>query len=321
MPTAEAPGGADAPKARAFSLADHNPPADGKTDATPAFSKLFADVKVAGGGLVTIPPGTYALPGKEPIALPSKTRVSAEGAVFVLPEKLGDTGRVVLFAGENVTDFAWTGGEFWGHCFDPGADANAWEPNANTRVFLITTAPGGATRNVTFRGVKADGIAGAVVSVFGASKPNSESEVETFATDVTVADCTLLASGKFMWDYGFLWQITVWPEEFAARDHKLAAKYFPDELTRGGLSATSGDDLVKFDNLARPLPVAKTSEPKDALVFYGDALPKNVVRGKQYFVVASERDHIKVSDAPGGKPITFDGTFGPKAKLVHDHFR
>ena len=69
--------------------------------------------------------------------------------------------------------------------------------------------------------------AGAAITVLGASAPNSESEVRTFAEGVTVEDCTLLTTGKFMWDYGFLWQITVWPEDYDDRHRRLAARYFP----------------------------------------------------------------------------------------------
>lgn len=315
------PGDDKASPSRTFRLADYSPPKDGKTDATPAFAKLFADVKAAGGGRVVIPAGTYSLPGKSPIPLVSHTHVLADGAVFQLPAKLGDGGRAVLFAGENVQGFSWTGGEFRGHCFDPSAAENAWAPNANTRCLLLTTTPRGRTRGIALRGIRSDGVGGAVVSVFGASKPGSESEVETFAEDVTVENCSLRTSGKFMWDYGYLWQITVWPEDHTERERALAARYFTADRVRHGLGGADGADAVRFDNSKSPLPVARTDGPKDALVFYGDTLPKNIVRGKQYFVVESKPGHVKVAERPGGKAIVFRGGFGPKAKLIHDHFR
>lgn len=310
-----------APPTKAFTLASYNPPTDGEADATQAFTKLFGDVRTAGGGRVTIPPGTYLLAGEEPITLAGNTHVTADGAVFLLPETLGDKARVVLFAGEDVCDFSWRGGEFRGRCFDPAAKSNAWEPNANTRGILITTSPEGKTRGLLFRDIKSAGVAGAVVTVLGVSTAGSESEVANYATDVTVENCTLLDSGKFMWDYGYLWQITVWPEEHTERERTLAAKYFTTSLVRSGLRGDDKDERVRFDNQVEPLPVAKTGEPKDSLVFFGDTLPKNVVRGKQYFIVESEKGHIKVADTPGGKAIVFDGGFGPKAKLIHDHFR
>jgi hypothetical protein len=162
-------------------------------------------------------------------------------------------------------------------------------------------------------------MAGAVVTVLGASKPGSESEVVNYATDVTVENCTLINSGKFMWDYGYLWQITVWPEEYTDRERALAARYFTNALVRSGLQGDDKDDRVKFDNQPQPLPVAKAAEPTDALVFFGDTLPKNIVRGRQYFIIESEKGHIKVAETPGGKAITFDGGFGPNAKLIHNH--
>jgi hypothetical protein len=51
--------------------------------------------------------------------LRSNMTVMAHGARFILPETLPDQARVVLFAGENIAHFAWHGGEFVGHVFDP----------------------------------------------------------------------------------------------------------------------------------------------------------------------------------------------------------
>jgi len=63
----------------------------------------------------------------------------AHGARSILPETLPDQARVVLFAGENLAHFAWHGGEFVGHVFDPAKKENTWEPNANTKGIEITT--------------------------------------------------------------------------------------------------------------------------------------------------------------------------------------
>ncbi len=309
------------PSGKTFSLASCHPPSNGTADATKAFAELFAAVEAAGGGHVTIPPGRYLLTGNEPIRLASHTHITADGAVFLLPETLGDQARVVLFAGENIRDFSWHGGDFRGRCFDPAAESNTWEPSVNTRAILITTTPGGTTRGLRFRDITSAGMAGAVVTVLGAAKPGSASEVATYATDVTVENCTLIDSGKFMWDYGYLWQITVWPEEHTERERALAARYFPSSLVRSGIRCDDQDDRVTFDQAADPLPIATTAAPKDALVFFGDTLPANVIRGRQYFVVESEAGHIKVAESPGGQPIAFNGGFGPRAKLIHDHFR
>jgi hypothetical protein len=66
------------------------------------------------GGTVTIPPGDYHLDGAEPLPLPSRTTVFAHGARFHFPERLGDGARAVLFAGSDVVELSWHGGEFLG---------------------------------------------------------------------------------------------------------------------------------------------------------------------------------------------------------------
>jgi hypothetical protein len=213
----------------------------------------------AAGGSVTIPPGDYVLDGTQPIPLSSVLTVSAYGARFHFPEKLGDKARALMFAGENVRDLRWFGGHFSGRVFDPSKTDNSWEPNANARAILITTTPGGRTENLTFRDVTSEGVAGAVITVLGAEKKGSEREVETFARNVTLDNCTLERSGKFMWDYGNLWQSAVWPEDYNDAERAMAAKYFRHDLVRGPVRMKGGDDRVVFDN-AKPLPVTRQRE-------------------------------------------------------------
>lgn len=276
-------------------------------------------------GVVTIPPGDYALDGTRPVPISSGTTVVAYGARFHLPDNLGDRARTVLFTGEDVSDFRWFGGHFTGHVFDPTVEENLWEPNANTRGIVITTSPGGRTENLTFRDITSDGLAGAVITVLGAEKKGSESEVVTFARNVTVENCTLERSGKFMWDYGFLWQITVWPEDYSPRERAMAAKYFRNDLIRGPLRMEAGDDRVFFNN-EKPLPVTKAREGvaaergHDAVCFLGDALPSNLVRGRQYFVVESTPEFIRIAERPDGASIRFASSAGPQAKLIADLF-
>lgn len=222
----------------------------------PAFGDDFTKLKdiftssVEHAGLVTIPPGDYELDGTKPLPLASHMTVTAYGARFHLPTKLGDKARVVLFAGNNVSDFRWFGGHFSGNVFDPSQPANSWEPNANTRAILITTSASERTENLTFRDITSDGVAGAVITVLGGEKKGSDREIETYARNVTIENCTLTRSGKFMWDYGYLWQITVWPE----------SNYFRNDLIRGpsGPHAThaitfapGGDTLLVTDNIFR----------------------------------------------------------------------
>ncbi|MBM4094142.1 MAG: hypothetical protein FJ276_32760 [Planctomycetes bacterium] len=277
-------------------------------------------------GVVTIPPGDYDLDGKTPLEIASRMTVTAYGARFHLPKKLADKARVVLFAGENVSDFRWFGGHFSGHVFDSSKTDNAWEPNVNTRAILITTTPGGRTENLTFRDITSDNLAGAAITVLGAEKKGSEREVETFARNVTVENCTLERSGKFMWDYGYLWQITVWPEDYNDAERAMAAKYFRNDLVRGPVRMKAGDDRVFLGN-AEPLPVSQKREGADAdrgydtVCFFGDTLPANLVRGKQYFVVESTPEFIRIAEKAGGEVVKFASDAGPHVRLIRDLFQ
>lgn len=298
-------------------LRDFQPKTDGASDDTPAFVACFTAAAKAGGGEVTIPAGDYFLKGEKPIPLASRLTVSAYGARFHLPEILGDKARVVVFSGENVSDFRWFGGHFSGHVFDPARKENSWEPNVNTRGILVTTTPGGRTENLTFRDVTSDGLAGAAITVLGAEKKGSEREVVTYARNVTVEDCTLERTGKFMWDYGFLWHQVLWPEDYQPWEVERAWKYFRTDLVREGVRMAAGDSRVYFTAQERPIVVSASDEPKDAICLFGAALPRNIVRGRQYFVVESGADLVRVAEKPGGAPITFDGASGEGAKLIH----
>ena len=189
----------------------------------------------------------------------------------------------------------------------------------HTWAILITTIlPGGETKNLTFRDVTSDGLAGAAISVAGAEKRGSDREIEAYARNVTVENCALERSGKFMWDYGLLWQITVWPEDYSPRERTMAAKYFRNDLIRDGVTMGDGDDRVRIDNHEKPVAVSASDEPQFALCFFGGALPRNIVRGRQYFVVESSADGIKIAEHPGGTPIQFEGASGDGVRLIRN---
>jgi hypothetical protein len=277
------------------------------------------------GDTLVIPPGDYALDGKVPIPLKSDLTVIAEGATFRLPEHMGDKARAVIFHGEDIRNLTWRGGRFVGRVFDQSRSDNTWEPNVNTRGILITTSPGGRTENLRFEKIQSDGLAGAAITVLGADKKGSKKEILTYAKDVRVTDCRLERTGKYMWDYGFLWQIMVWPEEYGVAEHAHAAKYFRHDLVRDGVKMTAGDDRVFFDN-QKPLPISKVRQGLeadrglDSLCFFGDTLPSNLVRGRQYFVVESTPTYVRIADKPLGKPIRFQTSAGPKTKLITQLF-
>ena len=301
---------------KSFSLAAFAPHADGVTDDTPALRRCFEAVQQAGGGLLTIPPGSYRLAGAPTIPLSSNTTVRAHGARFLLPEHLGDRAHLTLFAGRDLTNFAWHGGHFEGYCFDHRNPPNTWEPNVCTRVLVIETSRGGVTADLLFRDISARKIAGAVITVQGCKRADSERGVETFATRVRVQDCTLLDSGKFMWDYGLLWQILVWPEEYTPADVALAWRYFRQDLVRRPIRMREGDDRVGFDNTRDPIAVSRSAVAEESVCFFGDALPANIVRGRQYYVVDAGPAHLRVAECVGGPPLRFVGSAGPHAGLI-----
>jgi hypothetical protein len=277
------------------------------------------------GDTLVIPPGDYAVDGKVPIPLKSNLTVIAEGAIFRLPEHMGDKARAVVFQGEDIHNLTWRGGRFVGRVFDQSRSDNTWEPNVNTRGILITTSVGGRTENLRFEKIQSDGLAGAAITVLGAEKKGTEKEVLTYAKGIHVTDCRLERTGKYMWDYGYLWQITVWPEEYGPAEHAHARKYFRNDLVRDGVRMDAGDDRVFFDN-RKLLPPSKVREGSDAargydsLCFFGDTLPSNLVRGRQYFVVESTPTYIRIADKPLGKPIRFQTSAGPKTKLITQLF-
>jgi len=288
-------------------------------DDTAKLEAIFS-VNTEGSGVITIPPGDYQLDGTRPIKLPSHTTIFAHGARFHLPETLSDGARVILFAGTNVKNFAWHGGEFQGQVFDPVRKTNSWDPNVNTKAIEITTTHPGGTHDLLFRDIKSNGVAGAVIGIHGLAASDSEHEVQVYAERIAVESCTLLRSGKFMWDYGYLWQIMTWPEEYEAWEVVRARSYFCTDLMRESLTMIDGEDRVRFDNTANPLPVSKSDDPKEAISFLGEGLPQNLVRGKQYFIVESSPEYIRIADAPGGSPIQFKGTGSERVALVHNLF-
>lgn len=265
------------------------------------------------GGVATIPPGDYLLDGTAPLPIPSGVTVRAYGARFSFPQQLAEGAQLVLFEGTNVTNFAWYGGEFIGHVFDPAKQINAWEPSASTRVFVINTSSNGVTKNILFDQVRSNGISGAVVTV----QPTCSNlaDVTAYAQGIQVRNCTLLRSGKFMWDYGYLWQEIVWPDEYQPWEVERAISYFPNNLVRPATIA-AGDDRVQCNNLNPAIAVSSSNTPTYAVCFYGGPLPPELMLGREYFVVESATNYIKVSGTFGGPAIAFTGTGSYKVNLL-----
>ena len=174
---------------------------------------------------------------------------------------------------------------------------------------------GGGTANLTFRDIASFRIAGAVVTVEGVPQAGSESEVATYAENVTLEACTFLESGKFMWDYGMLWQIMVWPEEYSPAEQAMAKRYFRNDLVRERVRMEDGDDRVFLDNAATPIPVSAAGTPHHSVCFYGGDLPRNIVRGLQYFVVESTPEFIRVSKQFKGGACPLRRRLGQRREL------
>ena len=113
-------------------------------DDTAKVAALFASA-AEHGGIVTIPPGDYALDGGRPVRLASHTTVFAYGARFHLPETLGDKARAVLFSGENVSDFRGGRGSWinqprnfvlTGNVFLNNTTKNERDPHRGRRTFI-----------------------------------------------------------------------------------------------------------------------------------------------------------------------------------------
>ena len=297
-----------------ISLADYHPAADGATDDTAAFARCFADAANLTAAEVVIPLGEYYLSGEHAITLTSNTSVTAHGARFILPETLGEHARIVLFSGRDIVHFQWSGGTFVGRCFDHRRPGNTWAPNANTRAIVITTSKAGVTDHLTFVDIMGERVAGAVVNVEGASA--SESEVDNYATRVSVTGCRFHECGKFMWDYGLLWQILCWPGEYTPEDVRMAERYFFKDRIHGPVRMADGDDRVFLDNSAGAFAVSKTSHNDEAICFYNDKLPANVMTGKKYYIVSASSDSLKISETVGGPAMRFVRGCGPGTKCM-----
>lgn len=299
-----------------FNLSDYHPHSDGRTDDYQSFQELFSAISKAGGGTATIPEGDYYLSGDIPIKLPSNTTIFAYGAKFVLPKKLGDQARIVLFQGYDTLNFSWLGGHFEGYCFDHLDQPNTWEPNVTTRIFVINTSEYGKTENILFRDISSNKIAGAIVNIEGYKKNHKVAKVENFAHNITVENCTFIDSGKFMWDYGLLWQIIVFSEDYTSEMVAMAQKYFRNDLIYEDISMKNGDDKIHFKKENKSISISSSNSRDQAVCFYNDVLPENIIKGKQYFVIESNDKYFRISDSYDGVPIKFKGSSGPATKII-----
>lgn len=240
--------------------------------------KLFFNANP--GETVIVPPGEYEWDGEIP--LKSGLHVIADGAVFRFPVAL-PAAHVRMFVGRDIRDFSWQGGTFTGHVYNPAAGMNVWEPNAETAAIVID---GG--ENLTFTRLNGDNLAGPVILISGRESAPVK--------HVTVTGLHTHLCGKFMWDYGYLWQRITFPEHHTPTEVENACRHMP---------AVFYSDALRFDCTRITSTRLPAKQPQDdAVTFFGDRLPPEIVKGRYYY--AEEADGaITVRERLSDPPICF----------------
>lgn len=228
-----------------------------ESDIQAAFCRCFEEA--CGGGHIVIDPGEYRLTGQIPLF--SNISVYAYGAVLCFPEELVSL-HSCMFYGEEIHDLSWEGGTFKGYVYNPEESRNLWPPSAETIGISIVRGS-----HITFDSIKAQDLAGPCVAVFG--------EPETLSSHITLKDLQLHNCGKFMWDYGYLWQRITFPEYHTVCEVENAYQNMPKEYYSEPLAFQGA--IVSSSRL----PAHGTWD--DAVTFFGDSLPPEIVKGKYYY--------------------------------------
>ena len=267
-----------------------------KSDVESAFRACFAAAKQANAPTkIVIAPGEYTFAPLEPIELFSDLTVEAAGAKFIWP--LHWTGPVHrdMFKGVNVCNFSWNGGCFEGHVFDVPPAVPTWAPECCARCIVIETSADGKTENLHFENIEGVDCSGSVVSVYG----YLTMEKQTRACNIDVRNCRFKRCGKFMWDYGYLWEKLVFSDYFTSAEVALGERYASPE-NRSGEVRFHGD-CITVD--AMPAFRKEERHPFDTITFYGSNLPPEIERGKCYFLLGENNGKIYFSAVPGGEPF------------------
>ena len=244
---------------------------------------------------IIIEPGRYTLSPTVPIPLFSELTVEAAGAEFYWPEKLEEPVHREMFKGIDVCDFSWIGGHFHGHVFDVPPVISRWVPECCARCIVLETSPGGKTRNLSFRDIQGTDCSGSVVSVYGCPGPDRIIHAE----NIDVRNCRFKRCGKFMWDYGWLWEKLVFADYFTPVEAALGELYASPENRSGEVRFLG--DCIQVD--AMPAYRKEERHPFDTIAFYGSDLPPEIQRGKCYFLLGETNGKTYFSDIPGGKPF------------------
>lgn len=261
-------------------------------DTNDAMRACFAEAAKDNHAVVIIEPGEYLLEGLKPIVLSSDTIVQAHGAVFFFPEELGENCRRFMFCGEGIENFTWDGGKFIGYVHDPEAMQNKWEPRAHT--VCIEMIGGG--KNISFRNMEAENIAGPVIHVRGEKDADA---IRKYAEHIRICDCRFHHCGMVMWDYGYLWQNIVFSEHYPKETVEKAYRYMPEEVMSSELSLQGG-------KLYATVMPRKMEEETDTVTFFGNELPPEIKRGKRYYVINGGAENgLMICEEQGGDAIVF----------------
>ena len=284
---------------------------DGRTTEE-AFAACFAAAEELHRPVkIVIAPGEYRLSALEPVRLFSGLNVVADGAEFFFPESMDNPKHRTMFAGTDIRDFSWRGGRFHGHVYDVPPAIPKWRPDACGRGIAIDTSENGRTANLRFDGILGHDCAGGVVTVYG----HSVNGVRNKADGIIVTDCHFDRCGKFMWDYGYLWERLAFPELFTPEERMVAERFFPMQNVSGDVRFKG--DCMEVDGFPPFKPEARY--PFDGVCFFGDGLPPEIQKGKAYFVVGEKNGCIAVSETPNGAPLKTSPTRGG-ARLFRNLF-
>ena len=294
-------------------LSRYSPTANGESNDFEALHRCFS--AACEGDTVVVEPGTYLVDSARSIPLCSHLRVVADGAVFRFPRSLGDCEHRMMFLGEDISHLNWQGGCFEGYVYNPLSAINAWEPSACTKGICVLGSEKGGVSDIRISGVTSNGVAGSAITVYGWTDEQSR---RVPAKNIDVVNCNLTNTGKFMWDYGYLWQRIVFPEYHTAEEISNAYRYMPPSLISGEISfSASGEILVDH------MPEGIKGEAS-TVSFFGQ-VPAELKRGNCYFIVEERAagEHatmIRIAEQPMGDAIRFSSNPKGACRLFRNLF-
>ena len=296
-------------------LSDFRPFADGKNNDYEALKRCFLQANGVDDCVIVIEPGKYLIDSEVSIPLASKLSVFATGAEFIFPKFLGNGVHRSMFAGTNVSDLYWFGGSFRGYVYDPLASLSAWEPHACTKGIDLLRTPEGESQNIRFENVRGKDLGGSVITVYGTFDENTE--IRYPVKNVDVKSCSFDNCGKFMWDYGYLWQRITFPEHHSTEEISNAYKYMPPELISGEVSFSEHGEICVE---SMPAPIENES---DTVCFFGD-VPPELLRGCCYYIksccVRGGLTYLTISLTKGGDAISHFTRTGGACRLFRNLF-